>query len=237
MSTYCWCFCVTQALPVATGSIQDLVAKWCKGSAADRAEITATYDAIEEWDTSNVTSMAGTFSTMPGSFDLSKWDTSKVTSMEKMFFRAPTFNGDVSTWDTSKVTSMHGMFFEAASFNSDVSKWDTSKVTNMRWTFAVMSDKFNQPLGQWSTASVVTMEEMFRGAAGFNQDISSWGPLLAGDNRLSSSNMFGNSCPDMSTMSTRHGSTDYAEHGLITNRCTCKAVLHVVRNRRCALVS
>ena len=43
---------------------------------------------------------------------LNNWDTSNVTSMYGMFAEASTFNGDITDWDVSSVTDMTYMFLE-----------------------------------------------------------------------------------------------------------------------------
>ena len=36
------------------------------------------------------------------------------------------------------------------------------------------AEKFNQPIGNWDTSKVITMESMFEDAKSFNQPIGNW---------------------------------------------------------------
>ncbi|MDJ0761877.1 MAG: BspA family leucine-rich repeat surface protein [Myxococcota bacterium] len=51
--------------------------------------------------------------------------------------------------------------------------WDTSSVTDMDDMFRAAS-AFNQDISAWDTSSVTDMSGMFEGASAFNQDISAW---------------------------------------------------------------
>ena len=111
--------------------------------------------------------------------DISSWDTTSVTTMSKMFYQAYAFNQPIGSWDVSNVTNMTNMFYQAYAFNQDISSWNVSSVTNMyqMFFFANVFNNGGVPL-TWTagtgTANVTDMGGMFRGAASFNQDISSW---------------------------------------------------------------
>jgi surface protein len=62
---------------------------------------------------------------------IGNWNTSNVTNMAGMFSKATSFNQPIGKWDTSNVTDMRDMFYEAKSFNQPIGNWDTSKVTDM----------------------------------------------------------------------------------------------------------
>ncbi|ATZ18629.1 hypothetical protein ESOMN_v1c02450 [Williamsoniiplasma somnilux] len=61
---------------------------------------------------------------------IENWDTSNVISMNGTFENASNFNQDISNWDTGNVIDMSLMFSGAKKFNQDLSKWNVSKVTN-----------------------------------------------------------------------------------------------------------
>ena len=64
------------------------------------------------------------------------------------------------------------MFKGASAFNQPLSNWDTSKVISMQETF--YGSAFNQPIGNWNTSNVNNMSGMFQNANTFNQDLSGW---------------------------------------------------------------
>ncbi|QIL51056.1 BspA family leucine-rich repeat surface protein [Weissella coleopterorum] len=103
---------------------------------------------LDNWDTSNVTNMAGMFSLAhinSDGFNMKNFDTSKVTDMGWMFatatFDPESINNknkpitdakwselDLSTWNTSNVTDMGVMFSGMIGLNVlNISSFDTSK--------------------------------------------------------------------------------------------------------------
>ena len=126
---------------------------------------------VSDWDTSHVTSMAGTFNGCKDICDLSKWDTSKVTSMVNMFYGCTTFNGNISNWDVSKVTRFDSMFYGCSSFNQDISNWDISSAKNLSKMF-YKCRKFNQPIQKWNITKNMDISYLLYGCTSFDQDLS-----------------------------------------------------------------
>ena len=126
---------------------------------------------VSDWDTSHVTSMAGTFNGCKDICDLSKWDTSKVTSMVNMFYGCSTFNGNISNWDVSKVKRFDSMFYGCSSFNQDISNWDISSAENLSYMF-YNCIKFNQPIQKWNITKNMDISYLLYGCTSFDQDLS-----------------------------------------------------------------
>ena len=126
---------------------------------------------VSDWDTSHVTSMAGTFNGCKDICDLSKWDTSKVTSMVNMFYGCSTFNGNISNWDVSKVKRFDSMFYGCSSFNQDISNWDISSAKNLSKMF-YKCRKFNQPIQKWNITKNMDISYLLYGCTSFDQDLS-----------------------------------------------------------------
>lgn len=126
---------------------------------------------VSDWDTSHVTSMAGTFNGCKDICDLSKWDTSKVTSMVNMFYGCSTFNGNISNWDVSKVKRFDSMFYGCSSFNQDISNWDISSAENLSYMF-YNCRKFNQPIQKWNITKNMDISYLLYGCTSFDQDLS-----------------------------------------------------------------
>ena len=61
---------------------------------------------------------------------MEEWDTSQVTSMRRLFYFKDEFSLDLSAWDVGRVADMHRMFEDATAFTSDLSAWDVGRVTD-----------------------------------------------------------------------------------------------------------
>ena len=58
------------------------------------------------------------------------------------------------------MTDMEVMFYKASAFNQDIGSWNTAQVMTMRAMFKEASS-FNQDIGNWNTAQVTDMHDMF----------------------------------------------------------------------------
>ena len=133
---------------------------------------------LNDWNTSTVTNMEGTFmgaSAFNGT--IGSWNTAAVTNMREMFRSATAFNGNITGWNTVAVTFMPEMFREASAFNQDINtsgnSWNVSNVTDMNGLFRSAS-AFNGNISSWDTSAVTKMTYMFLSATVFNQDITLW---------------------------------------------------------------
>ena len=124
---------------------------------------------LNHLDISQVTSLAGVFSDLPFTGDISKWDVSHIVSLTYTFRGSP-FNGDISRWDTGRVQDMANAF-ERGQFNGNLSRWNTSSASTMESMFE--GSRFDGDLSGWDTSSVKNMSRMFA-ASMFNGNISTW---------------------------------------------------------------
>ncbi len=134
-----------------------------------------SFDALANWDVSNVEDMGGTFSINVGTYDigaLANWNVSKVENMKDMFSGGYTIvNMDaLSEWDTGSVTDMSYMFAYHPQLDpSALSGWDTSNVVNMEGMFMsgpVDSWTNLDAFSEWDTSNVENMSWMFYSANG-----------------------------------------------------------------------
>lgn len=128
----------------------------------------------EKWndvDTSKITDMSYLFRDikLPKHVNLNNWNVSNVKSMAFMF-QFSKFNGDISNWNVSNVEDMAFMF-QSSDFNGDISNWDVSNVKIMTGMFD--SAKFNRDISKWNISNVEDMDGIFA-FSDFNQDISNW---------------------------------------------------------------
>ncbi|WP_082482475.1 BspA family leucine-rich repeat surface protein [Chryseobacterium sp. Leaf394] len=129
---------------------------------------------IGNWNTSNVQNMTSTF-TSAQNFNqpIGNWNTSNVTTMASMFNTAKSFNQPIGSWNTASLTNASYMFSNAWAFNQPIGSWNTSQINTMEGMFA-WTKAFSQPIGNWNTSNVTTMNSMFFTATAFNQPIGSW---------------------------------------------------------------
>ena len=128
--------------------------------------------------TSKITNMEGMFNckySRQFNQDVSHYDVSNVTNFKTMFAFQPLFNQDLSKWDTSKGELFFAMFLHTlgagTAFNQDIGRWDMSSATDI-WAM-LYGATFNQDI-MMDLSNATRIEELFRGATSFNQDISTW---------------------------------------------------------------
>ena len=131
------------------------------------------------WDTSNITSMNGMFSSCNAltTLDVSKFNTSKVTDMSYMFSDCNKLvELDVSKWNTSNVTNMFFMFADCKALTTlDVSKWNTSNVTDMGYMFRYCESLETLDVSKWDTSNVTNMWGLFADCKALTTlDVSKW---------------------------------------------------------------
>ena len=108
-----------------------------------KSNATKIWGAIEDWDTSLVTSMFALFSESRvgpkakewSGADLTKWDTGNVMSFEQMFKGNSKINGNVGTFQIQKATHLGEMFRGCTSFNGELGTWQVSKVSDTNSMF------------------------------------------------------------------------------------------------------
>lgn len=137
----------------------------------------SNYDAISDWDVSNVTDMSSAFyynrtSSSSQYYDtrgafsrsLNNWDVSNVTNMYRMFENCQRYNNLMTNWNTSKVNNMANMFKNAYTFNTNIDSWDVSNVTAMNSMFHNATSFNNQEntFASWDVRHVRNMSSMFR---------------------------------------------------------------------------
>ena len=119
---------------------------------------------MEQWDTSNVTTMANMFTDCNNlkELNVSGFDTGNVTSMERMFYYCNSLTElDVSDFDTADVTTMANMFTGCSTLRGlDLSNFVTTSVTDMSAMFAD-NNLITLYLSNFNTSNVTSMYDMF----------------------------------------------------------------------------
>lgn len=145
---------------------------------------------IGPWNVSNVTNMREMFYSIDttavvlgnfnngGSDSIQNWDVSKVTTFITTFYNQPNFNQPIGQWRPSACTTLDYMFGNqniGQGFNQNINGWGayTAAVQSMTGMF-YRNSSYNQPMDQWNTSNVTTMEKIFNDATAFNQNIGSW---------------------------------------------------------------
>ncbi len=102
-------------------------------------------------------------------------DGTEYTIVNNASLKTSVTAGNTDAKCTTLVTDMSNLFMNKATFNQDmdISSWDTSGVTTMQNMFRGAT-VFNQDISKWDTSKVTSMQSMFRLAKAFNQDIGDW---------------------------------------------------------------
>ena len=120
---------------------------------------------MEQWDTSNVTTMERMFTDCNNlkELNVSGFDTGKVTNMFAMFNGCTNLTSlDVTNFNTSNVTDMYAMFHFCCLLTSlDVNNFDTGNVTTMGEMFADCENLTSLDVTNFNTSNVTNMYNMF----------------------------------------------------------------------------
>lgn len=155
-------FCITSNINLDVSKLYYANVETLQGVFAMYGKETIDNDALR-WDTSNIKSLNGAFSTCMylTTLDLSAWDTSNVTDMASLFSGCPSLTSvtGLTNWDTSKVTDMSNMFLACSALQSvDLTGWDFSSCESLNATFNWCSSlttlKFDAGLGKCKATSL-----------------------------------------------------------------------------------
>lgn len=131
---------------------------------------------IGNWSFPLVTSLQGVLSACSAfNQNINTWVVDNITSLRSFLAGCTSYNQPMGNWNTGNVTDMVSTFLSCYVFNQPL-PWDTSKVTAFGAGNAGMFYRayaFNQPL-PWDTGAATTMQQMFRNASSFRQDISNF---------------------------------------------------------------
>lgn len=145
----------------------------------------STRSAIQNWDTSQLTSMKDAFNQTAAqdynfNENLSNWDFSNVTNAHSLFKNNTSFDngGKDPTWNTIALASASHMFQGCSSFNRNLSNMNMSNVTTTSYMFNNATSYQGAGIGDgWDLQSCTDMTSMFEDASSFDQFLSSdgWG--------------------------------------------------------------
>jgi len=109
--------------------------------------------------------------------NLNSWVVSNVSTFKYLFRGCTSFNQNIGDWDMTNSTDLFGMFYGCLVFNNggsdSIRYWSVLNVTDMRLTFG-NCQLFNQPIGDWTTTSLLNTSNTFSEAFNFNQDLGNW---------------------------------------------------------------
>ena len=99
---------------------------------------------------------------------IENWNVSNVESMAFMFYNAINFNQLLNNWDVSRVIDMAFMFYNAINFNQPLNNWDVSRVGDMGKIFK-NANSFNQDISNWNLDGIRGIDQMYDGAINSNK--------------------------------------------------------------------
>lgn len=121
----------------------------------------------DDWDTSQVTSMASLFQGCSSliSLKLNNWNTAQVQSMANIFSGCTNLSVlEISDWDTSSNLTLSNAFYNDTNLTElDLSKWSVGKTTTLSSTFSGMKALTTLNLDGWDTSKVTTYTGLFNG--------------------------------------------------------------------------
>lgn len=119
---------------------------------------------VNQWDTSNVSSMMLTFSdTSVSNLNIASWDVSNVIDMTAMFRGAYNLEYiNIQDWDVSSVEMMAHMFAEMKKLvYFEAEDWDIRNVTTIRGMFMINPNLIEVEVGSWDLSNVTDIANLF----------------------------------------------------------------------------
>ena len=106
------------------------------------------------------------------------WDVSNVTSMAG-FSHYGDWRNKISTWDTSNVTDFTNFLRACGNFDNggdlaDMDNFDVSSAINMNWMFNRTTQMANVYIGSWDVSNVTSMNTTFNPLAMTNSGLENW---------------------------------------------------------------
>ena len=162
---------------------------------------------LDQWDTSNVTTLRNTFRGCTGltKLDLSTWDTSNVTDMGCVFYGDTSLNDlNIANWSINNVTAIDCMFINCSALPSvDVSNWGTGNITNMNQVFSGCTALTTLDVSNWNVSKVTTMRYTFSNCSSLTQlSLQNWNTVAVADMRYLFNNCKALSSLDLSGFDT-----------------------------------
>lgn len=121
--------------------------------------------SIDNWNTGNVLSLAGTFERSNYVQSLNSWDVSKVKDFSRVFFFARC-ESDLDQWDVSAGTNFNNMFIAAGSAVRNLGAWaigtnlEVGETVNMSGAFKATSN-INPDVSNWDGTKVRSLNTCF----------------------------------------------------------------------------
>ena len=104
--------------------------------------------------------------------------------MNSMFQTATSFNQNVASMNVVKVTDMSRMFQGASAYNNGgvdfADSFNTGLVTTMESMFQATPNFVGGGIVNLDVSNVASMENMFKHASSFKQDLCAWGNVWFG---------------------------------------------------------
>jgi surface protein len=185
------------------------ISQWNVASASIMASLfsgaTAFNADIARWNTARVTSMTSMYDNASAfNQNISQWNTARVETMAYTFRSATRFNGNLAGWNVLRVTTLTSAFDSTTLAFSDCNKrfiyyaWGATLQAaystygslycitdaNIRTAVSDWIDGNTTTygnLGDWNTAAVTSMYQLFSGASAFNSDVSRWNVASVGN--------------------------------------------------------
>ena len=140
-----------------------------------------TVNRMNEWNTANITTMQACFDGCTNfNQDIGNWNTATNAQFGAMFRNCTMFNQNIGSWNMFAMNAISQMFFGCTAFNNggspSINNWTFNSVGPAISFFEVFRGctNFNQPIGNWVTNRVSSMQNTFLNCINFNQNIGGW---------------------------------------------------------------